>query len=104
MKTLAALALLLALGCTTYHHKETLDAEGNILTWETSIKRSWGTSDAEFYVTTASERGSIGGDGISSNMRGVLGDDSVGKIVQGVTGRLQAQPPIFVPDTEEEFE
>jgi len=97
MTRIMPLFFLLFLGCTTYHHEETMDLEGNIIHWETSIKRTWGTSNAEFYVTTAAERGNVGGDGISSNMSTVLGDDAVGKIVMGVTGRTAGQQTVFVP-------
>lgn len=104
MRYALVLAVALLASCTTYYHEETIDAEGNILHWQTSIRRTWGTSNAEFYVTTQSERGSIGGNGISSNMSDVLGDDAIGKIVTGVTGRTQPQPvivyqqPMFLPD------
>jgi hypothetical protein len=76
-----------ALG-TQYHHAE-YDADTGEKIWETTMFRSWGTSRANTYVDTESERIGIEGEGMSDNMQRSVGDDAVEKVADVVSKNLR---------------
>lgn len=53
-------------------------------TRSTVVGRSYGTSQNEWETTPQNRRGSLGGDGMSDNLRGVIGDDAAAKIAEAV--------------------
>lgn len=66
-----------------YHHRETFSEPGEgsdggyLKSWSTVGGRTFGTVDLEWKTDESSEKGSMRGEGMSSNLQRTLGDDTI---------------------------